>query len=135
MVALIEHEGRVLFDRRADAPFWGLIAGTVELDETLEQALRREIDEETGLAVAHFSLFGTFSHPSRIVSYADGAVVQPVTVAYKVVVDDVRPLRLSSESGAFAWFTPPEIPVAEVIATHRPILDRYLADDPPPFLD
>lgn len=72
VVGLIEHEGRILFDRRADAPYWGLIAGTVEADETLEEALRREIREETGLEVKTFSLFGTFSHPSRIVAYADG---------------------------------------------------------------
>ena len=134
-MALIEHDGRVLFDRRADAPYWGLIAGTVELNETLEQALRREVAEETGLKVARFALFGTFSDPSRIVAYADGAVVQPVTLAYKVVVDDVGPLQLSDESRAFAWFAPTEIPVSDVIATHRPILDRYLSGDPPPFLD
>jgi 8-oxo-dGTP pyrophosphatase MutT (NUDIX family) len=135
VVALIEHGGRVLFDRRADAPYWGLIAGTVEPDETLEQALRREVGEETGLTVAQLALFGTFSHPSRIVAYADGAVVQPVTLAYEVVVDDVRPLRLSDESRAFAWFAPAEIPVGDVIATHRPILNRYLSGDRPPFLD
>ena len=56
----------------------------MEADETLEEALRREIRQETGLEVETFSLFGTFSHPSRIVAYADGTVMQPVTIAYKV---------------------------------------------------
>ena len=64
VVALIQDNGRVL-DRRADAPYWGLIAGRVEADETLEQALRREVDEETGLTITSFLLFGTFSAPSR----------------------------------------------------------------------
>jgi ADP-ribose pyrophosphatase YjhB (NUDIX family) len=135
VVALIEHDGRVLFDRRADAPFWGLVAGRVELDETLEQALRREVDEETGLTIAHFALFGTFSDPTRIMAYADGNVMQPVTIAYNVTVEEIAPLHPSGESMGFAWFAPSEIPVSDVIATQRPILDRYLNGDPPPFLD
>lgn len=135
VVALIHDNGRILFDRRADAPLWGLIAGQVESDETLEDALRREVYEETGLAIDSFTLFGTFSDPSRIIAYPDGNVIQPVTIAYTVVAEAIAPLRLSDESVGFEWFAPAEIPVSEVIATHRPILDRYLSGDPPPFLD
>jgi 8-oxo-dGTP pyrophosphatase MutT (NUDIX family) len=135
VVALIRNNGRMLFDRRADAPYWGLIAGKVEADETLEQALRREVDEETGLTIASFALFGTFSDPSRIAAYADGNVVQPVTIAYDVTVESIAPLRPSAESTGFAWFPVTGIPADDVIATHRPILDRLSSGAAPPFLD
>jgi 8-oxo-dGTP pyrophosphatase MutT (NUDIX family) len=135
VVALIEHEGRLLFDRRADAPFWGLIAGRLEDDETLAEGLRREVREETGLEISGYSLFGTFSDPSRIVRYADGSTVSPVSIAYTVAVGDVAGLRLSNESTAFRFFAPDELVLDDIIATHRPVIERYLSDAPPPFLD
>ena len=113
VVALIQDNGCVLLDRRADAPYWGLIAGRVEADET----------------------FGTFSDPSRIVAYADGNVMQPVTIAYDVTVESIAPLRRSAESNAFAWLPVSDIPLGDVIATHRLILDRLSSGAPPPFLD
>ena len=72
VIAFVERDDEVLLERRADAPLWGLIAGHVNDDENLEEALRREIHEETGLAVAAYDLFGTFTDPSRIVAYSDG---------------------------------------------------------------
>jgi ADP-ribose pyrophosphatase YjhB (NUDIX family) len=134
VVAIIEHEGKVLFDRRADAPCWGLIGGQLEDHESLVEGLEREIDEETGLTVATFSLFGTFSDPSRRVRYADGKVYPLVTVAYRVAVDDMAKLRGSDESRGFRLFAPYEFP-RDVIATQRPVIDRYLSGEPPPFLD
>jgi len=52
--AVIVDEGRVLLIRRAQPPLqgeWSLPGGAVELGETLEQAICREVLEETGLAV------------------------------------------------------------------------------------
>jgi 8-oxo-dGTP pyrophosphatase MutT (NUDIX family) len=135
VVALIEHEGRLLLERRADAPLWGLIAGGLEDDETLVEGLRREVREETGLEVETYSLFGTFSDPSRIVRYPDGAIVQVITVAYSVTVRDVSALRLSAESVELRFFAPGDLPVDEIVATQGPIVEGYLSTTPPQFLD
>lgn len=134
VIAIIEHEGKVLFDRRADAPFWGLIGGQLEDDETLVDGLRREIDEETGLEVTKYSLFGTFSDPSRRVRYADGRIFCSVAIAFRVEVADVSKLRPSKESPGFDWFAPDAFP-PNVIATQHPIIERYLSREAPPFLD
>jgi ADP-ribose pyrophosphatase YjhB (NUDIX family) len=113
----------------------GLIGGTIEFDETLEDALRREVREETGLEVRAFSLFGTFSDPSRSAAYADGNVQQPVSIAYLVEVDDAAPVRPSRESLELRFFGRDELPLAELAETHVPIVQRYLDKASPPYLD
>jgi ADP-ribose pyrophosphatase YjhB (NUDIX family) len=134
VAALIERDGSLLLDSRVDPPGWGLIAGRLEDDETLAEALVREIAEETGLAVTGYGLFGTFSHPSRIVEYADGNVYSFVTIAYRVDVADGA-LRPSDETNELRFFARDELPLSETIATHRPIVELWLSGSPPPHLE
>src|ERR1700740_2793290 len=59
--AAIVRDGRVLIVRRARPPAHGLYTlpgGGVELGETLEEAIIREVREETGLAIAPLALVG-----------------------------------------------------------------------------
>jgi 8-oxo-dGTP diphosphatase len=59
--AAIFRDGRVLIVRRAQPPAFGLFTlpgGGVELGETLEQAVTREVREETGLEIEPLKLAG-----------------------------------------------------------------------------
>jgi len=61
-----DSRGRVLLQqlrigRRAGN--WALPGGLLEADETVEEAARREIEEETGLQVRLTGLLGVFSRP------------------------------------------------------------------------
>jgi 8-oxo-dGTP diphosphatase len=60
--------GRVLLVRRGRAPFrgrWALPGGFVEGDERVEDAVLRELREETGLRGSSARLVGVFSGPGR----------------------------------------------------------------------
>lgn len=114
---------------------WGLVSGGVEDDETLLEALRREVREETGLEIRSYALFGTFSDPTRIASYPDGNVYSIFSIAFTVQPSDLSPLRASAESVELRFFPRAELPLPDLVATHRQVLDRYLGGDAPPFLD
>ena len=60
--------GKVLLVRRGRPPFrgfWALPGGFVELRETVEEAVVRELREETGLRGRPVALVGVYSGPHR----------------------------------------------------------------------
>jgi 8-oxo-dGTP diphosphatase len=64
VVAIIEFpNNRILLVKRATKPFvhyWALAGGRVEVSETVEQAILREIKEETGLDVEIVDKIGEY---------------------------------------------------------------------------
>ncbi len=63
---IIRYEGGiVLVERRYPPKGWALPGGFVEIGETVEQAVRREMKEETNLELANLKLFGVYSDPAR----------------------------------------------------------------------
>jgi 8-oxo-dGTP diphosphatase len=85
-----EDKPRVLLVRRKHAPFagkWAIPGGFVDMDEALEDAARRELQEETGVRAGPLEQLYTFGEPGRdprgrVISVAylaqvDAAQVQP----------------------------------------------------------
>jgi 8-oxo-dGTP pyrophosphatase MutT (NUDIX family) len=125
--ALIEQDGKLLLERRRDTGQWGLIGGRVELDESLEQALLKEVREETGLTVTGYGFFGTFSDPSRIGVYSHGPVIRFVVLAYTVEVESFEPLQCSDESLELGIFSRAELADLDIVPTGRDIVEAYLS--------
>jgi 8-oxo-dGTP diphosphatase len=72
--AVVLHEGRVLLVKRGGQPSagkWSLPGGLVDLGETTEEAVRREIAEECGLTVRLAGITGVVD---RIVRDDEGRV-------------------------------------------------------------
>jgi len=70
--ALIFRRGRILMAQRGKQPmkgWWSLPGGAVEAGESLDAAVRREVREETGLAVKPVKVFEVFE---RILRDASG---------------------------------------------------------------
>jgi 8-oxo-dGTP diphosphatase len=66
--AVIKLEDEIILVKRRVEPFkerWALPGGRVKLNETVEQAVRREALEETGLEVKVENLVGIYSRPGR----------------------------------------------------------------------
>jgi len=111
--AVLIHEGRVLLIRRGKEPLrgrWVVPGGTVELGETLEQALVREIEEETGLLVRPRQVVAVFD---RIQRAADRVDYHYVIVDY--LCDYVAgEARAGSDAEAVALVAPADLPAYDL---------------------
>jgi len=61
-------DGRIVFIRRKNPPYkgsWAFPGGFVEYGETVEEAVIREVREETGIIIKIHELLGVYSDPAR----------------------------------------------------------------------
>lgn len=102
--AVVVHEGRVLLVQRGKEPLrgrWVVPGGTVELGERLEDAVEREVLEETGLRVRAREVMTVFDRIDR-----DG---ETGAVRHHYVVVDYRcdyvsgALQAASDAQDAAW--------------------------------
>ena len=66
--AVLIKDTKILLIKRGSQPykgFWGTPGGYVDWDESAEEAVKREVKEETGLEVIKTSLIGVYSNPTR----------------------------------------------------------------------
>jgi ADP-ribose pyrophosphatase YjhB (NUDIX family) len=109
--AIFDGDGQVLLERRSDNGFWGLPGGAVEVGESVEQAVKREVMEETALVVEVKRLVGVYSDPRRnnIHTYPSGSVVNWVAIVFECVRVDGE-LRISHESTDIRYFHVDDLP-------------------------
>ncbi len=99
---LENRELHVLLVKRSRWPYagyWAIPGGFVDMDETLEQAARRELEEETGVRDVYVEQLYTFGDPGR------DPRMRVISVAYIALVRaDAQRLRVSDESTDVRWF-------------------------------
>lgn len=87
-------------DREGRHP-WEFPGGGLEFGEGFAAALRREVREETGLAVDILGPIGLWEYRRTSSYYLTGVMMACTTTSQEV--------RLSKEHGAYAWVLPQEL--------------------------
>ena len=117
-VVIRDGEGRLLLLKRSmaskhNAGRWDLPGGKVDAGEQFDEALLREVAEETGLTISL----------DRVLGAAESALPQ-WRVAY-IILEGHRvsgEVTLSSEHDAFVWASPSELGAIDVCEQFRPVL-------------
>lgn len=92
--AIVNDEGSFLAIRRADNGHWEPPGGVLELDESIEQGLIREVGEETGLRVEPLVLTGVYKNLRRgIVALVFRCSIRGGTPKTADEVDEIRWLK------------------------------------------
>lgn len=117
------HDLRVLLIQRAHDPYegcWALPGGFVDMDEDLDTAAKRELEEETGVKDVFIEQLYTFGEPNRD---PRGRVI---SVAYYALVNlDEHPVSAASDASNAAWHKVFDLP-SNMAFDHAQILDMAI---------
>lgn len=127
---IVDDDGRIFIqrrspDRRLFPNTWDIVGGHVESGETLEEALYREVQEETGWRVSVvIGVVGEYAYTGN-----DGIARVETDYLVRVDGDLARPHLEAGKHTEFRWLTESEI---EVLDEHRDVnngLIRTIAED------
>lgn len=129
--AVVVDGNRVLLARRGNEPLkgrWSLPGGVVEIGETLEDALAREVREETGLVVTVGPVLEVLD---RIHTAADGRVeFHYVIVDYLCRATNPEDARAASDVDDVRWAQANQLEEFELTDKVREVIRKALTIDP-----
>jgi NAD+ diphosphatase len=119
IIALVERDGRALLARNArfPLPFFSTLAGFVEVGESLEAAVAREIHEEAGIAITDIRYFGSQPWPFT------GSLMIGFTARWAGGEIVCEPTEIADAE----WFSPDELPrIPPKLSIARELIDDFV---------
>src|SRR5215470_4743659 len=115
---IFDDREHVLLSLRRDIDWWNLPGGGMEAGETVDEALRREVREETGLEVEVGQQVGVYSKPQK----------QEVVLTFRCRISggDLHPTEETLES---SYFAPAALP-RNTLPKHRQRVEDALLNAP-----
>ena len=110
-VVLLNEKNEILLDERADDGMLDIPGGSIELGESTEDAAKREVKEETGLAVTDLALFHVYSGELGHYVYPNGDEVYGVDIVYLSPIKQAPMQRQAEEVRALKWHALEAVPL------------------------
>lgn len=121
--------GPILLVERGGPPlkgYWSIPGGLVETGETLDQAVRREVLEETGLRVKPVEMFGIFE---RVMKDARGRVEYHYLLLDYVCKVTGGKLRAGDDVARVEWVTRGRLGDYQMTEGTRDVIERAYSGD------
>lgn len=129
VLAIVRNDsGDVLLIERTDNGLWAAPGGAQDLGESVIDAVRREVREETGVSVEVTGMSGIYSDPKHVIAYDDGEVRQEFSLAFhaKPAGGDLRP---SSESKRVQWVKVSSLPNLKMHQSMRTRIEHAINNE------
>lgn len=122
MMSLRQKDLQVLLVKRRSWPYegmWAIPGGFVNIDESLEDAAKRELQEETQVENVYLEQLYTFGEPGR------DPRTRVITVVYFALLDSERlQVKAASDAADVDWFPVYDLP--QLAFDHQQILEYTL---------
>lgn len=126
VIGRVQAGHRLLFIQRAVAPGvgqWGFPGGFLNVDEMPEEALIREVREETALAIEVRALLDIYPMEGR------GSGIPGIVLAYDAAcLDDPDAARAGDDAGQVLWCDGSRVPSPLAFASTRHLVARWQAE-------
>jgi 8-oxo-dGTP pyrophosphatase MutT (NUDIX family) len=120
--------GAILFQKRTDFGVWGIPGGAAEEGDSIEDCLKREVREETGITPTRYRVYGFTSNPKlETIRYPNEDVIQTFTLLFEVS-EWTGELDRSNDESSELRFVPraeAEALLAQMLPNERLTLEKY----------
>lgn len=124
-VIIGDGKGNILLQQRNDDGKWGYHGGAIEIDESVEEALRREVKEELNLTLNRIELLGIYSGAEYHHVYPNGDECSCIDIVY-VCHDYSGDMTFTDgEVTCTAWFNKTNLPENISDNPRKPIHDYF----------
>ncbi|NOR75763.1 MAG: NUDIX domain-containing protein [Draconibacterium sp.] len=113
----------ILLIQRGNEPFknrWALPGGFIEMDETLENACKRELVEETGLHVDKMTQFKAFDAINRDPRH------RTISVIFFAELHEIKTVKGGDDAARAEWFSILDLPTLGF--DHNQILNDFFVN-------
>jgi 8-oxo-dGTP diphosphatase len=117
---LVSPQNSVLLIERGREPFkgkWALPGGFIDMDEELEIACKRELEEETGIRVGELKQFRAYGGVNRDPRH------RTISVLFYTFTDNELIAYAGDDAAKAQWFPLNQLP--ELAFDHRQILEEF----------
>ncbi len=106
-----DEQGCILLVRRSDNGAWGMPAGSLELNESILDCLKREVWEETGLEVLEATPIALYTEPRFAFHTSFGDQIQMFALAFRIDRWQGTVVTSTDETTHARFFAPDELPI------------------------
>lgn len=104
---IVNENEEILLERRTDNGLYCIPGGGIDLYETVEEGLRREVKEETGLVLGEIKLFAIRSGEKNIFRYPNGDVTHYVDLYFLSHIDShLQAIKTEDGESSELFFCP-----------------------------
>jgi 8-oxo-dGTP pyrophosphatase MutT (NUDIX family) len=130
---VINNSNELLMIERSDNGYWAVPGGAQDIGESVIDAVKREVAEETGIVVEVVHLTGIYSDPRHVIAYDNGEVRQEFSLCFRA-----KPvggsLRMSAEATKVQWVSPEQLDSLKIHPSMRLRIDHGLAAQCAPYI-